>query len=469
MSLGNYLPLSWLSIWKEGIVATLIGWVPFLPGIVIRRLIYRNLFAKIGTFAKIHSSVRFRRGNGIEIGNRTTIHSGVRLQNVAQNSKILIGNNVCINPGVDIKAHGSGKIEIGENTFIGSYVCFIGEFISLGKGCTIASHTKIYATNHNFADHTHNIESGVSYKGIVIEDDCWLGSGVRVVDGVTISQGSVIAAGAVVTQDIPPYSIAAGVPAQVIAHHGSNELVSIRNKEYICKDGSRLPIPLSAALADVEETAALLHAEVEETAVLLHQRFSFTDTVLAHLVLQNLLHQLLDYVRQVMAVDTVTVLLQTEDRQQLAVCATIGLEEEITKGIRIPFGRGFAGRIAASCKLTIVDNLSMVEVVSPILRNRGLQSMVGVPLLVKDQVLGVFHVGTVHPRQFTKDDTKLLQLVADHIGLAIEPLAILKPSITKDSELVREKSALTVPRQKVRQTIRIFPSYLHPTGYLKLA
>jgi acetyltransferase-like isoleucine patch superfamily enzyme len=59
-------------------------------------------------------------------------------------------------------------------------------------------------------------EQGFNFKGIRIEDDCWLGSGVKVLDRVTIGRGSIIGAGAVVTKDIPPYSIAVGVPAKVI-------------------------------------------------------------------------------------------------------------------------------------------------------------------------------------------------------------------------------------------------------------
>lgn len=240
------------------------------------------------------------------------------------------------------------------------------------------------------------------------------------------------------------------------------------NKKYICKNGSRLPIPLSAALAEIEETAELIHTEVEEIAELIHQRLALTETVPAHLVLQNLLHQLLVCMRQVMNVDTVAVLLQTEDGQQLAVCATLGLEEEITEGIRIPIGRGFAGRIAASCELMIVDDLSKVEVVSPILRNKGLQSMLGVPLLVKDRVIGVFHIGTVRPRQFSRDDTQLLQLIAERTGLAIARLPISTSSIAKGSALVRE-NALTCSFQKLSRTIKNFSFHPLPTGFLELA
>jgi acetyltransferase-like isoleucine patch superfamily enzyme len=87
----------------------------------------------------------------------------------------------------------------------------------------IASHTGIYANNHNFADLTRPMNSqGVTSKGIVIENDCWLGTGVKVLDGVRIGRGSIIGAGAVVTKDIPPYSIAVGVPAKVIGQRGDN-------------------------------------------------------------------------------------------------------------------------------------------------------------------------------------------------------------------------------------------------------
>lgn len=241
MNVENHSSPSRWSRYKEALVTALVQWIPFSPGIVMRRLIYRSIFARIGTFAKIRSGVEFRRADGIEIGNRSSVNSGVRLKNSSQNSNISIGDGAYIDRGVDIKAHGSGKIEIGENTFIGPYVCLAGESISVGKDCLIASNSGIYAINHNFADPTRKIkEQGVSFKGIVIEDDCWLGSGVRVVDGVTISQGSVIGAGAVVTKDIPPYSVAVGVPARVISSRKPSEPINSTQN----KDGNSLPTPL---------------------------------------------------------------------------------------------------------------------------------------------------------------------------------------------------------------------------------
>ena len=76
---------------------------------------------------------------------------------------------------------------------------------------------KIVAVDHVYDDPQRPIrEQGITAQGIVIEDDVWLGAGATVVDGVTIGRGSVIGAGAVVTTDMPPYSIAVGIPAKVV-------------------------------------------------------------------------------------------------------------------------------------------------------------------------------------------------------------------------------------------------------------
>ncbi len=127
----------------------------------------------------------------------------------------------------------------------------------------------------------------------------------------------------------------------------------------------------------------------------------------------------LDWLQKYMFVDTVTLLLPTTDKQNLFVSATIGLEEEIKQQVRIPIGQGFAGRIAANIEPMIVNDLSAVEIVSPILREKGLKSLIGVPLLIKQGVIGVLHVGTFEFHQFTKDDVKQLQLIAHRIKLMI--------------------------------------------------
>jgi galactoside O-acetyltransferase len=76
---------------------------------------------------------------------------------------------------------------------------------------------QIVAVNHVYRDLDRPIrEQGITARGIVIEDDVWLGAGAVVLDGVTIGRGSVIGAGAVVASDIPPYSLAVGAPAKPV-------------------------------------------------------------------------------------------------------------------------------------------------------------------------------------------------------------------------------------------------------------
>lgn len=205
---------------QESIVTALVEWIPRKPGIALRKYLYHNIFAHLGTSVYIQPNVEFIRTSAIEIGDNVSIDRYVRINASGKNSWITLTKGVRIDRGVEIKAEKDNcQIEIGENTYIGSYTVIAGPgTVKIGKNCLIAAHSGIYANNHNFSDPNRTIrEQGVTRKGIVIEDDCWLGDGVKVLDGVTIGQGSVIGAGAVVTKDIPPYSVAVGVPAKVVS------------------------------------------------------------------------------------------------------------------------------------------------------------------------------------------------------------------------------------------------------------
>ncbi|KAB8316625.1 GAF domain-containing protein [Tolypothrix campylonemoides VB511288] len=138
------------------------------------------------------------------------------------------------------------------------------------------------------------------------------------------------------------------------------------------------------------------------------------------------LKKLLAWLQEYMSVDTVTLLLPIADRQKLAVYATLGLEEEIVQQILIPIGQGVAGRIAASRSPMIVNNLAQVEVISPILRQKGLRSLVGIPVCLNQEVVGVLHVGTLEPHQFTDRDVEQLQLVAHRLKIEIKDAGLLK-------------------------------------------
>jgi signal transduction histidine kinase len=145
-----------------------------------------------------------------------------------------------------------------------------------------------------------------------------------------------------------------------------------------------------------------------------------TDAALAHLELDELLNVLLPRIRDILHTDTSAVLLVNEERTELVAQAALGIEEEVEQGVRIPIGRGFAGRVAATAQAVILDDVDRADVMNPILREKGIKSMLGVPLIVRGDVIGVLHVGTLSLRKFTKDDVELLSLVAERVALATE-------------------------------------------------
>ena len=212
---NNYqeLPTQAPTVWSRTVELTIINFIGSIPrpvGTLLRRLAYRSIFARMGRRVYIQAGVELLGASSIEVGDDIKILRDVRLEIRHPNSLLRIGDRVCLDRGVDIRATGSDcLIEISHDSYVGPYVCMAGPgHIKIGKNCQIASHTGIYANNHR--------EYGLSREGIEIQDDCWIGSGVRILDGVTIGKGSVIGAGAVVTKNIPPYSIAVGVAAKVI-------------------------------------------------------------------------------------------------------------------------------------------------------------------------------------------------------------------------------------------------------------
>jgi anti-sigma regulatory factor (Ser/Thr protein kinase)/putative methionine-R-sulfoxide reductase with GAF domain len=147
---------------------------------------------------------------------------------------------------------------------------------------------------------------------------------------------------------------------------------------------------------------------------------SVTDAALAHLSIEDLLAELLERVRGLLEVDTVAVLLLDASSEQLVATAAKGIEAEVRQGVRIPLGKGFAGRIAAEKKPVVLERVDHFNVLNPILWERGIRSLLGVPLLSSGSVVGVLHVGALGERRFTGDDVRLLEIVADRIASAIQ-------------------------------------------------
>lgn len=145
-----------------------------------------------------------------------------------------------------------------------------------------------------------------------------------------------------------------------------------------------------------------------------------TDAALAHLPLEDLLDELLTRVRDALDANTCAVFLFDEGGSQLVARAAKGLEEAVEQGVRIPVGRGFAGRIAAERAPVAIEDVDPADVLNPILREKGVRSLLGVPLIARGKLLGIIHVGTLEPRTFSAEDVELLQVVGERVALGIQ-------------------------------------------------
>ena len=131
---------------------------------------------------------------------------------------VTLGRRTMLDIGVVLRAYG-GYINIGDDCTINPYCVLIGsdKGLIIGNGCRIAAHSSVIAVNHNYHSSSLFIYTqGCSAKGIIIEDDVWIGAGARVLDGVILRTGTVVGAGAVVTKSTEPYTVVAGVPAKKI-------------------------------------------------------------------------------------------------------------------------------------------------------------------------------------------------------------------------------------------------------------
>ena len=130
-------------------------------------------------------------------------------------SRIVIGAHSFIDDFAWLRAWGQG-IRMGANCTLHQYSMIQGS-ITLGDGVRIGAHSLLIASDHNFSRRDVPIfRQGATTKGIVVEDDVYVGSNVTVLDGVHVGAGAVIAAGAVVAKDVAAYTIVGGVPARHI-------------------------------------------------------------------------------------------------------------------------------------------------------------------------------------------------------------------------------------------------------------
>jgi acetyltransferase-like isoleucine patch superfamily enzyme len=162
-------------------------------------------------------------GAGTRVEDNVFMRCGVHSRDSSEH--IQIGERCRIWHGVELHSWG-GNIRIGNRSSLNPYCILYGHGgLEIGSHVRIATHVVIVAANHKFDRIGMTItDQGVSAKGIVIEDDVWIGAGAIILDGVRIAGGAVIAAGAVISRDVPPNAVVAGVPARVIRFRGGEHL-----------------------------------------------------------------------------------------------------------------------------------------------------------------------------------------------------------------------------------------------------
>lgn len=184
------------------------GWKAFRG--MVKRLFLKKAkgLLLVGKHVSISHGKHISCGKMVKFEDYSEIH-GLCEEGLHFGDYVTIGRGTLIRPssyyGKDL---GKG-LEIGEHSSIGpyGYVGCSGKIV-IGKNVMFGPKCSLFAENHVFSDKESSIKSqGVSQKGIVIEDDCWIASNVIILDGVTIGKGSVIGAGTLVSKDVPPGSI----------------------------------------------------------------------------------------------------------------------------------------------------------------------------------------------------------------------------------------------------------------------
>lgn len=207
-------------------LTSFLGPMPGGIGFLLRKSFYPRLFKKAGDGLIIGCNVIFRHPGNIELGNNVTIDDNCVIDGRGAGSDgLVLEDNVIINRNCMILAK-AGRIRFGKNTSVGSNSIIVSmDGVELGESVLTAGACNLSAGSYHFEDIDAPVmDQGVYTKGpIRIGSKAWLGTGVIVLDGVTIGVGAVIGAGAVVTKDIPDNSIAVGIPAQVIRERRTSQ------------------------------------------------------------------------------------------------------------------------------------------------------------------------------------------------------------------------------------------------------
>ena len=204
----------------EQFLFALVGWVPTVVGIGLRALLYRLILHMDGV-AAIENGVRLRFASNVRLGNGVYLDQGVYLH--ACPNGIEIGEGTFVMHHAELHVYNfrnipHSGIRIGRNCLISEFNVLRGQGgITIGDNVYTAPLVQMLAVDHVYDDPTRPIiDQGITAKGIVVEDNAWIGAGAIILDGVRVGKGAVVGAGSVVAEDVPPHTVVAGVPAKVV-------------------------------------------------------------------------------------------------------------------------------------------------------------------------------------------------------------------------------------------------------------
>jgi acetyltransferase-like isoleucine patch superfamily enzyme len=205
-----------LLLYELVVVAT--SWVPGALGLVLRRIAYPWLLGSVGKNVTFGHGVVLRHPGKVRLGDNVTVDDLVVLDaKGTRNRGIVVGSDVFLGRGTILSCK-DGDITLGDHVNVGfQSEVFSGSSVTVGRYGLLAAYTYLVGGGHEFSDAAAPVlHQERRSRGIVLGDNVWLGTGAKVLDGVTVGRDVVVGAGAVVTEDLPDGVVAAGVPARVL-------------------------------------------------------------------------------------------------------------------------------------------------------------------------------------------------------------------------------------------------------------
>jgi acetyltransferase-like isoleucine patch superfamily enzyme len=212
-SLGRFL-------W-QGTVLTLLTSFPTVAGSVLRGRAYRSVLGAMGPGCFIEQGVRWLVPRRIFLGRQVFVGQNCFLDAHDAEGRIELQDDVWLSQGSYVVT-GQSEVLIGPMTYVGHRCLIYGHAgVQVGRDVLLANDVQLICGNHTFTRRDVPIRAQpTAGKPIMIGDDVWLGASAIVLGGVTVGQGSVVGAGSLVTRSLPPYSIAYGVPAEIVGVRG---------------------------------------------------------------------------------------------------------------------------------------------------------------------------------------------------------------------------------------------------------